>query len=127
MHCTFSLFPLQFRFRSVNLSLCLSPLAYTANRSSVEKDVLKLSNLGHFLKGSSAALGVSKVQATCEKIQHYGKLWDEEAGLSLSEDEALAKIEPLLKSGKEEFLAAERWLKKWYADQGVTGPPGAEE
>ncbi|TFK40686.1 signal transduction histidine kinase [Crucibulum laeve] len=62
-----------------------------------EKDLEKLSHLGHFLKGSSAALGVWKVQETCEKIQHYGQLRDEEKDKHLTKDEALALIGRLLK------------------------------
>ncbi|THG98838.1 hypothetical protein EW026_g3402 [Hermanssonia centrifuga] len=89
------------------------------------KDLLKLSNLGHFLKGSSAALGVTKVQASCEQIQHYGKLWDETAKKELTEVTALEKIEPLLKRVKKEYVDAEAWLKDWYKDQNITGPPDA--
>jgi osomolarity two-component system phosphorelay intermediate protein YPD1 len=84
------------------------------NRAS--KDLAKLSSLGHFLKGSSAALGVSKVQASCEKIQHYGQLRDEEEGKDLSRDAALDKIHQLLGQVKAEYSVAETWLKKWYAD-----------
>ncbi|KAK6405435.1 Phosphorelay intermediate protein, partial [Oleoguttula sp. CCFEE 5521] len=36
------------------------------------KDLNALSQLGHFLKGSSATLGMTKVKDSCEKIQHYG-------------------------------------------------------
>lgn len=90
------------------------------------KDLLKLSDLGHFLKGSSAALGVRKVQATCEKIQHYGKKRDDESGKDLSEKEALEKIEPLLKLGKKEYIDAEKWLRAYYKERGVTGPPEAD-
>lgn len=85
-----------------------------------------LSSLGHFLKGSSAALGVTKVQETCEKIQHYGKLWDDEAGAALTEQEALDKIAPLLVSGQKEYTDAEKWLKAWYKERGVTGPAAEE-
>jgi HPt (histidine-containing phosphotransfer) domain-containing protein len=106
----------------------LCPLVIAqASSCRASKDLLQLSSLGHFLKGSSAALGVSKVQAACEKIQHYGKLWDDQTGESLSEAEALKKIEPLLKIGKKEFVDAERWLKDWYADQGIDGPPAEED
>ncbi|KAH9924604.1 histidine-phosphotransfer domain HPT domain-containing protein [Epithele typhae] len=78
------------------------------------KDLKKLSALGHFLKGSSAALGVSAVQATCEDIQHYGALRDEINNMDLTDKEALAKIEPLLKRVKKEYAVAERWLQNWY-------------
>ncbi|KAL7279695.1 hypothetical protein ACG7TL_006102 [Trametes sanguinea] len=80
-----------------------------------KKDLAKLSSLGHFLKGSSAALGVSAVQATCEHIQHYGALRDEENGVDLTEEDALAKIGPLLKRVKREYEVAEKWLRDWYA------------
>ncbi|KAJ7134377.1 signal transduction histidine kinase [Mycena epipterygia] len=82
-----------------------------------DKKLLKLSELGHFLKGSSAALGISKVQAACEKMQHYGELRDEEAGKDLTDAEALTKIDALLVEVKAEYADAEKWLKQWYADQ----------
>ncbi|CAG8624560.1 3842_t:CDS:2, partial [Ambispora gerdemannii] len=61
------------------------------------KDLNKLSQLGHFLKGSSAAIGLTKVKESCEKIQHYGNLKEETGTISISEELALRKIEPLLK------------------------------
>ena len=84
------------------------------SHSSEKKDLPKLSSLGHFLKGSSAALGVSAVQATCEHIQHYGALRDEVNGTDLTEQAALDKIGPLLKRVKREYAVAERWLQDWY-------------
>lgn len=80
------------------------------------KDLAKLSHLGHFLKGSSAALGVTKVQVSCELIQHYGKQWDTETNQELAPEMALAKIGPLLARVKEEYNVAEKWLKEWYGD-----------
>jgi len=87
------------------------------------KDLLKLSDLGHFLKGSSAALGVAKVQWSCEKMQHYGKLRDEVNSLDLDETTALEKISTLLVQVKEEHAEAEKWLKKYYEnlDNGGSG------
>jgi HPt (histidine-containing phosphotransfer) domain-containing protein len=75
-----------------------------------------LSALGHFLKGSSAALGVSKVKDSCEKIQHYGQCRDEEKGTDLSEKEALDMIQMLLLQVKEDYAAAERWLSNWLSN-----------
>lgn len=86
-----------------------------------KKDLAKLSSLGHFLKGSSAALGVAKVQATCEQIQHYGQLRDEESGTDLTEDVALERIGALLARVKKDYVVAEAWLKKWYAENSVPG------
>lgn len=36
------------------------------------KDLIKLSSLGHYLKGSAAALGLSTISEQCERIQNYG-------------------------------------------------------
>ncbi|KIL67906.1 hypothetical protein M378DRAFT_185477 [Amanita muscaria Koide BX008] len=79
------------------------------------KNLEQLSSLGHFLKGSSAALGVSKVKDSCEKIQHYGQCRDEELDKDLTKAEALDLIEKLLVQVKEDYAAAERWLKNWLA------------
>ena len=37
-----------------------------------EKNLEKLSSSGHFLKGSAAALGLTKISNQCERIQNYG-------------------------------------------------------
>lgn len=82
-----------------------------------KKDLPQLSSLGHFLKGSSAALGVSRVSSACQKIEQYGKLRDEKNNRDLSKDEALSKIGTLLKSVGSECSLAEQWLTRWYEDQ----------
>jgi len=84
------------------------------------KNCNKLSDLGHFLKGSSAALGVSKVKSSCEKIQHYGKLRDEVAGKDLDEDTALKLIKALLVDVKKEYAEAESWLRDYYEKRKVS-------
>lgn len=38
-----------------------------------EESLARLSSLGHYLKGSAAALGLAKVQNECERLQNYGK------------------------------------------------------
>ncbi|KAF9046469.1 histidine-phosphotransfer domain, HPT domain-containing protein, partial [Panaeolus papilionaceus] len=78
-----------------------------------KKDLADLASLGHFLKGSSAALGLSRVQATCESIQHSGQKRDESKNKDLSTSEALALIEGLLMRVKVEYDEAEAWLKSW--------------
>jgi HPt (histidine-containing phosphotransfer) domain-containing protein len=88
---------------------------------SETKDLTKLSSLGHFLKGSSAALGVSKVQASCEKIQHYGQLRDEEENEDLTSEAALQKIKPLLETVKDEYAVAQKWMKNWYLENDREG------
>ncbi|EMD39748.1 histidine phosphotransferase [Gelatoporia subvermispora B] len=87
-----------------------------------EKDLSKLSSLGHFLKGSSAALGIVKVQASCEQIQHYGQKHDDATGAELEDVAALGKIGPLLRRVRKEYAVAEHWLKDWYRENGGGDP-----
>ncbi|OCF31117.1 hypothetical protein I317_07629 [Kwoniella heveanensis CBS 569] len=82
----------------------------------VAEDLAKLSSLGHFLKGSSAALGIIKVQASCEKMQHYGNKRDEEAGIELESAEALKRIKNLLTSCKKDYRIAKKWMEKLYEE-----------
>lgn len=83
--------------------------------------------MGHFLKGSSATLGVVGVRNSCELIQHYGDLKDNETGKDLTAEVALAKISVALKEGRAEYKEAEKWLNKWYEDAKAQGRITAEE
>ncbi|KAI7902912.1 signal transduction histidine kinase [Cokeromyces recurvatus] len=82
-----------------------------------KKNLKELSRLGHFLKGSSAAIGLKKVKATCEKIQNIGNCQDEEGAGAIDEEEALKRITPLLPQVKIEYSEAEEYLKNFYEDQ----------
>jgi osomolarity two-component system, phosphorelay intermediate protein YPD1 len=90
----------------------LSRHAHQAIRA--KKNLAALSDLGHFLKGSSAALGVSKVQSSCEEIQHYGKL--REDGTIITEADAIVKITTALTHAREEYAEAKNWLDEFYED-----------
>jgi len=81
-----------------------------------DRDLAELSSLGHFLKGSSATLGLTKVKESCEKIQHYGQQKDE-AGTTDEPDEdlCLSRIKAILVVVKEEYAEVEKVLKKFYA------------
>ncbi|GAA5868447.1 hypothetical protein JCM3774_005383 [Rhodotorula dairenensis] len=60
-------------------------------------DLEVLSARGHFLKGSSAALGLRRVQHSCEALQHFGKRLDAHGeGPPCDEDEALRRCRILL-------------------------------
>ena len=112
---------LECNFTLVSTSMFSFPRLYLlstrlCSTRSAEPSLTTLSSLGHFLKGSSAALGIIRVQASCEKMQHYGNLRDEEAGESLSEDEALKRIKGLLADCKRDYEAAMVWMKKLYAE-----------
>jgi HPt (histidine-containing phosphotransfer) domain-containing protein len=89
---------------------------------SNDRNLTKLATLGHFLKGSSATLGVWRLQESCEKIQRYGQLRDEETDEDLTDEEALRKIRSLLGQVKQEYEIAETWLKNWYAENSPTMP-----
>lgn len=76
----------------------------------------ELSTLGHFLKGSSAAVGVIKVRDSCECMQHYGKQHDEDGISELSEEESLKKITTTLDEVKDQYKEAEKALRRFYAE-----------
>ncbi|KAI8367697.1 signal transduction histidine kinase [Radiomyces spectabilis] len=79
-----------------------------------KKDLPELSRLGHFLKGSSAAIGLKKVKATCEKIQNIGNCQDDTGNGQLDKEDALEKITPLLPQVKEEYAEAKEYLENFY-------------
>ncbi|KAH8599140.1 signal transduction histidine kinase [Bisporella sp. PMI_857] len=85
------------------------------NDALEKRDLEKLSSLGHFLKGSSATLGLTKVKDSCEKIQHYGHKTDAEGINELDEEVCLTKIEETLKTVKEEYAEVEKVLKSFFA------------
>ncbi|CAA7261429.1 unnamed protein product [Cyclocybe aegerita] len=88
----------------------------TMDEAFAKDDLEQLSSLGHFLKGSSAALGLSRVQSTCEKIQHCGHRRDENNNKDLSPIEALQQMRILLKSVRLQYAEAEIWLKNFYGE-----------
>lgn len=82
-----------------------------------EDEYLKtLSELGHFLKGSSATLGLTKVKDSCEKIQHFGSLKDEAGTKDITEEEAQKKLKAIIAQAKEEFTEVKAVLKEFYKD-----------
>ncbi|KAL8993759.1 MAG: hypothetical protein Q9169_006105 [Polycauliona sp. 2 TL-2023] len=84
---------------------------------SVEsKDVAQLSSLGHFLKGSSATLGLTKVKDACEKIQHFGAYKDETGTTEVPDKElCLRRIKETIVPLKRDYAEAETILKRYYA------------
>ncbi|THH08166.1 hypothetical protein EW146_g9084 [Bondarzewia mesenterica] len=104
------------------LSLPVSYRAH-AHAHSANEDLSALSTLGHFLKGSSAALGVAKVQASCTQIQHFGQRRDEDEGVDLDDGQALEAIRVALGRVKVEYAVAERWLRTWYREHGGDEAP----
>lgn len=80
-----------------------------------KKDLAELSSLGHFLKGSSATLGFTKVKDECEKIQHYGHMKDE-TGTIDEPDEAkcLKNTEQSITVAKRAFNTVQKLMTKYY-------------
>ncbi|KAI8458292.1 signal transduction histidine kinase [Phakopsora pachyrhizi] len=74
-------------------------------------DLITLSRKGHFLKGSSAALGLNQVKASCEKMQHYGNKKKSNGEGTLTEAEAMEKCKALLEKLKNEQKHSKAWLE----------------
>jgi len=82
-----------------------------------KKDLAQLSALGHFLKGSSATLGLTKVKDSCEKIQHFGAHKDETGTRDEPDDDVcLQRCRETIERAKQEFQEVEKVLRKFYHD-----------
>lgn len=82
-----------------------------------KKDLDTLSSLGHFLKGSSATLGLTQIKQSCEKIQHWGARTDETGEHSETNDYCLEAIEKELVKLRNEFKEVARRLKRFYGEE----------
>ncbi|SCW03951.1 LAFE_0H02652g1_1 [Lachancea fermentati] len=80
-------------------------------------DLTQLASLGHFLRGSSAALGLQRIAWACERIQNYGR--KREGVVSGQEDDAhfAGLIRQTLEQARLEFAAVRRELSKFYHTQ----------
>ncbi|KAH7160645.1 putative histidine phosphotransferase HPT1p [Dactylonectria macrodidyma] len=82
-----------------------------------EKDLYQLYSLGHFLKGSSATLGLVKVRDGCEKIQRYGKKENLDGTPEEDEELCLKRIDEALKAVKTDYNEVEDVLRKYYNEK----------
>lgn len=81
------------------------------------KDLTELYSLGHFLKGSSATLGLSKIRDECEKIQQLGQLRDEkDPSQAVKADECLKRISSIVKVLKAEYEHCKKELEIFYGE-----------
>ncbi|KAK9767490.1 Phosphorelay intermediate protein [Basidiobolus ranarum] len=85
------------------------------------KDIQALSQLSHYLKGSSAALGLQKVEILCEEIQFYGSKIKNIDDSSF--DKSLESIHLLLEQLKDEHAKVECYLKNFYAEKRSLNEP----
>jgi len=82
-----------------------------------KKDLDNLSKLGHFLKGSSATIGLIKVRDACEKIQHYGQMKDETGNKDEPDEKVcLEKIDSEIDEAKSAYHEVEAELRKFYGE-----------
>lgn len=82
--------------------------------SSDEGDLARLSSLGHFLKGSSATLGLVKVREGCEKMQRYGRKENVDGSSEPDEKLCLDRIFGEIKAVKADVAEAQQALDAYY-------------
>jgi osomolarity two-component system phosphorelay intermediate protein YPD1 len=92
-------------------------LIYYHYIGSSQKDLDKLSKLGHFLKGSSASIGLVAVSKSCAAMQNYGSLLDESGSDKIDSTTALSKCADLLKTLKVDQEKAKKWLMDFYKEE----------
>ena len=80
-------------------------------------DLAKLSDLGHFLKGSSATLGFLKVQDSCEIIQRYGRQEDLAGVKGVGRDECFDKIGKALVAVRKEIDEVKGMMSAFYGTE----------
>ncbi|KAI1325870.1 hpt domain-containing protein [Xylariaceae sp. FL0255] len=78
------------------------------------RDLDELYRLGHFLKGSSATIGMTKVKDSCEKIQRYGKKENVDGSPEPDEELCLSRIRTTLGTVKTEYAEAEATLQTFF-------------
>lgn len=84
---------------------------------SKNKDLQALSDRGHFLKGSSATLGFTKIKDECEKIQNYGHKKDETGTIDEPDTEkCLRLIDESLTEAKKAYKVVEGLMKRYYGE-----------
>lgn len=81
---------------------------------SDKKELIKLSELGHFLKGSSATLGLIKIRDGCEKIQRYGKNENEDGSPEPDSELCLNRIKEALAAVRADYEEVEKLLRQFY-------------
>lgn len=79
-----------------------------------DADLAKLSDLGHFLKGSSAALGFDKVKDHCQVIQQYGKKMTLDGTPETDESVCLARITEALTAAKANMTIVESKMNEFF-------------
>ncbi|QEU61110.1 Ypd1 [Kluyveromyces lactis] len=79
-----------------------------------DKNLDQLGQLGHFLKGSSASLGLQRIAWVCERIQNYGQ---KREGSGITDDNYIQLIQNSLDLARKEFDSAKNELGQYYKTQ----------
>ncbi|KAH3672440.1 hypothetical protein WICMUC_004276 [Wickerhamomyces mucosus] len=86
------------------------------NKSQLtDEELNKISQYGHYLKGSAASLGLIKIQEQCERIQNYGlkKNFD---GLLSNDSDFLGGIIEALQNARDEFKNSRKFFSDYYKE-----------
>ncbi|EGS22892.1 uncharacterized protein CTHT_0013690 [Thermochaetoides thermophila DSM 1495] len=78
------------------------------------KDLPELSKLGHFLKGSSATLGFTKIRDSCQLIQQYGHGLNVDGSSEPDEGVCLKKIAEALASARVDTVALHKMMREFF-------------
>ncbi|KAH3901522.1 related to Phosphorelay intermediate protein YPD1 [Saccharomycodes ludwigii] len=103
-------------------------LQQCASSSDTRSLLQEISNLGHFLKGSSSALGLTRIAWYCECIQNYGNLKNYGGSHTIRQDNGpnnnnnnipafIKLLKNALKNARIEFELARSELSKYYKEE----------
>ncbi|KAL7746542.1 Phosphorelay intermediate protein [Sorochytrium milnesiophthora] len=84
------------------------------DKALAANDLDQLSRLGHFLKGSSAALGLVKLKSAFEKVQYLGGSKDETGTEPISATDAIQRIATQMDNVKKGLAEAQSVFKSLY-------------
>uniref|UniRef100_A0A093V8G0 Multistep phosphorelay regulator 1 n=1 Tax=Talaromyces marneffei PM1 TaxID=1077442 RepID=A0A093V8G0_TALMA len=91
-------------------------------KALAKNDFDDLSQLGHFLKGSSATLGLTKVKDACEKIQHCKEDLPDEKEAS-EREKAIEGIKKTLKEVQVDYKEVANILRRFFGEEPVLDTP----
>ncbi|KAK4221213.1 signal transduction histidine kinase [Podospora fimiseda] len=84
------------------------------DKALVDVDLRNLSDLGHFLKGSSATLGFNKIRDSCQIIQQYGNGFNIDGSQQVDEDTSIKKIQEAITKVKLDTAELEKLMRKFF-------------
>jgi len=84
------------------------------DKALASSNLPELSNLGHFLKGSSATLGFNKIRDSCQLIQQYGNGRSVDGNQSVDRDTCIKKIGDALNKVKLDTAELEELMRKFF-------------